>query len=374
MNSLKSKRSMRVLISGGGTGGHIFPAIAIADALKVKYKDTEILFVGAHGKMEMDRVPAAGYPIKGLWISGFQRKLTFRNLLFPVKLLWSMAQVVGIVKRFNPDVVVGVGGYASGPALKVSGFLGHKTAIQEQNSYPGATNRLLAKKAEQIFVAYPDMDKFFEKSKIVFSGNPIRLDIVKKDISTSEAKTHLGLDQNKKTILIMGGSLGARSLNEAVMHLKELWLENPHIQLFWQVGKLYYEDYIDTDVAKLPNVNVVAFIDDMAMVYAASDIVVCRAGALTISEIAVLEKPAILIPSPNVAEDHQTKNAMALVDAGAAWMVSDANLKNELEGKINYLLDNEAECKLKGEKLRLFAKPNAANEIAETLHQITLKS
>jgi UDP-N-acetylglucosamine--N-acetylmuramyl-(pentapeptide) pyrophosphoryl-undecaprenol N-acetylglucosamine transferase len=359
---------MRVIISGGGTGGHVFPAIAIADALKEIDKSIEILFVGAKGKLEMEKVPAAGYPIKGLWISGFQRRLTFKNLLFPVKLVHSLVRAYGILVGFKPDVAVGVGGYASGPLLKVANWRKVPTVLQEQNSHAGATNRLLAQKASSVCVAYPGMEKYFEKSKIILTGNPVRKEIYTKVIKTSEGNQDKG--QNKKTVLIVGGSLGARSLNEAISHSEAVWNENPHIQLVWQVGKLYLDDYKNGNVALMPNVNVVAFIEDMAKVYAEADLIVCRAGALTISELALVGKPAILIPSPNVAEDHQTKNAMALVEKNAAWMIKDAEVKEKLGAMvIEKLSDAEGIVKVK-QNLKQFAMPDAARMIAEEIIKV----
>ncbi len=361
---------MRIVISGGGTGGHVFPAIAIADALKKRDKKIEILFVGAKGKLEMQKVPAAGYPIKGLWISGFQRKLTLRNVLFPLKLVVSMFNALWILIRFKPNVAVGVGGYASGPILKSAHWLGIPTVIQEQNSYAGVTNRILAKKSRKICVAYPDMGRYFDKEKIAFTGNPVREEIVKKDIETSDAKDNLGLDRNKKTVLIVGGSLGARSLNEAIRNNKDFWAENPEVQLFWQVGKLYYEDYKNSEVARMPNVNVVAFVEDMAMAYSAADLIVCRAGALTISELAIVKKPAILVPSPNVAEDHQTKNAMALVRENAAWMCLDSEVSEKLPELLSNILFEKGKNDDISVNLEKFAKPNAAEHITEIILDI----
>jgi UDP-N-acetylglucosamine--N-acetylmuramyl-(pentapeptide) pyrophosphoryl-undecaprenol N-acetylglucosamine transferase len=363
---------MRVIISGGGTGGHVFPAIAIADALKAKDKNIEILFVGAKGKLEMEKVPAAGYPIKGLWISGFQRKLTFRNLLFPLKLVHSLFRAYGILIGFKADVAVGVGGYASGPLLKVANWLKVPTVLQEQNSHAGATNRLLAEKAKKVCVAYPGMEKYFDTNKIVITGNPIRKEINSKDIKTSEG--NLDEDQNKKTVLIVGGSLGARSLNEAINHNEEVWNENPHIQLVWQVGKLYFDDYKNSSVAQKPNVNVVAFIEDMAKAYADADLIVCRAGALTISELALVNKPAILVPSPNVAEDHQTKNAMALVTKNAAWMIKDDEVKEKIGKMVVEKLADAEGVKVLKENLKQFAMPDAARKIADEIIKVAKKA
>jgi len=356
---------MRVIISGGGTGGHVFPAIAIADAIKKQKPEAEILFVGAEGKIEMDRVPKAGYSIVGLPIRGFHRKLTFRNLMFPFKLLASMLKARKVIRDFKPDAAVGVGGYASGPVLQVASSRSIPTLVQEQNSYAGITNKLLAKKANRICVAYEGMEQFFPKEKIVFTGNPVRREIFENNITTSEAKANLGLVENKKTILIFGGSLGARALNESIAAGANLLREHSEINFIWQVGKLYYEEYKESIVAKLPNVTVLPFIEDMASAYKAADLVVCRAGALTISELSLVVKAAILVPSPNVAEDHQTKNAMALVNKGAAMMVTDDEGKEKLVKTMLELIADEKRCaELRG-NIEAFGRPDAAMEIAK---------
>ncbi len=369
MKNSKQER-MRIIISGGGTGGHVFPAIAIANAIKKEKPDVEILFVGAEGKLEMDRVPKAGYPIVGLPIRGFHRKLTLRNLIFPFKLISSMIKARKIVKDFNPDAAVGVGGYASGPTLYVASSRGVATIVQEQNSYAGVTNKLLGKKVDKICVAYDGMEKFFPSKKIVFTGNPVRREIFENDITTSGAKAKLGLVENKKTILIFGGSLGARALNESIEAGVELLRQHSEINIIWQVGKLYYEDYKNSKVAKLPNVTVLPFIEDMASAYKAADLVVCRAGALTISELSLVVKAAILVPSPNVAEDHQTKNAMALVNKGAAKMITDAEGKEKLVKTMLDLVENENEKETLRKNIRHFGKPNAAYEIAKQIIEL----
>ncbi|MDF1696346.1 MAG: undecaprenyldiphospho-muramoylpentapeptide beta-N-acetylglucosaminyltransferase [Saprospiraceae bacterium] len=355
---------MRVIISGGGTGGHVFPAIAIADAIKKEKPEAEILFVGAEGKLEMDRVPKAGYSIVGLPIRGFHRKLTLRNLLFPFKLLSSLWKASKVIHDFKPDVAVGVGGYASGPVLYMANRKNIPTLVQEQNSYAGITNKLLSKKVRKICVAYDGMEKFFPKEKITFTGNPVRREIFENDITTSEAKANLRLVENKKTILIFGGSLGARALNESIEAGAELLREHSEINFIWQVGKLYYEEYKRSIVAKLPNVTVLPFIEDMASAYRAADLVVCRAGALTISELSLVVKAAILVPSPNVAEDHQTKNAMALVKKGAALMVKDSEGKENLVKTMLNLIDDEAKCEELRKNIQHFGRPDAAREIA----------
>jgi UDP-N-acetylglucosamine--N-acetylmuramyl-(pentapeptide) pyrophosphoryl-undecaprenol N-acetylglucosamine transferase len=355
---------MRVIISGGGTGGHIFPAIAIADAFKKIDPQTEILFVGALGKMEMEKVPAAGYKIEGLEIAGMQRKLTLRNLLLPYKILKSLLKARSIVKSFKPDVAVGVGGFASGPLLQMCGWMGIPYFIQEQNSYAGVTNKILSKKANKIFVAYKGMDRFFDKAKIIMSGNPVRAQIVSVDITTEEARAKLGIDTNKKTTLVFGGSLGARTLNDAIARQVDLIKRHSDIQIIWQVGKLYYDEFSKSSVAKLPNVKVMPFIEDMGTAYKSADVVVSRAGALTISELALLGKPTILVPSPNVAEDHQTHNAMALVNEGAALMVKDSEAKDKLvPALIDLIYDSKKQDTLQSNLLQL-GQHNAAALIA----------
>lgn len=356
-----------MLVSGGGTGGHVFPAIAIADALRNKMSDVDILFVGAKGRIEMEKVPSAGYHIVGLSISGFQRKFTVRNIINIFKLVGAMFKAWSIVRKFRPDIAIGVGGYASGPVLKISEWLGVTTAIQEQNSYAGVTNRILATGASKIFVAYEGMEKFFPKNKIVLTGNPVRKDIVNKNITTEEAKAKLELDQNRKTILILGGSLGARTLNESVAGYVSALRSRSDLQVFWQVGKLYYEEFKKSEVAKLPNIIMVPFIDDMKTAYAAADVIISRAGALTISELTIVGKPSILVPSPNVAEDHQTENAKSLVRKKAALMVGDDESRKKLIPLAIELLDN---ARLQAElstNISSLAKPDAADAIAAEL-------
>lgn len=314
----------KVIISGGGTGGHIFPAIAIANALGRIAPDVEILFVGANGRMEMDRVPAAGYEIIGLDIQGIDRKSILKNLLLPFKLLRSLLKARKIIKEFKADVAVGVGGYASGPLLMMANILSLPTLIQEQNSYAGVTNKSLGKKAKKICVAYPGMEKFFPAEKLVFTGNPIRRESVDIKDKKAEALSFFGLEEGRKTILVTGGSLGARTLNKAVLaSLDRLQAEG--IQVIWQCGSTYHTDLQANLEATLPkSIVLLPFLQRMDYAYAAADLIVSRAGAGTISELCVIGKPVLLIPSPNVAEDHQTKNALALVDKGAAVMLRDA--------------------------------------------------
>lgn len=364
---------MRLLISGGGTGGHVYPAIAIANEIKSKFPKAEFLFVGAQGKLEMEKVPAAGYQIKGLWISGFQRKFDKRNLSFPFKLISSLWKSRKIINEFRPDVVVGVGGYASGPILQIATMQGIPTLIQEQNSYPGITNKILAKKVNKICVAYDGMERFFPKEKIVFTGNPVRSDLYGMKINKDEAKASFGIDNDRKTVLIFGGSLGARQINESVERAIETIKRHEEINYIWQVGKMYFDEYSCGVVAALPNVTVLPFIERMDFAYAAADAVVCRAGALTISEIALINKPAILIPSPHVAEDHQTKNAMALVQNDAAIMVRDADAVDKMIPTVLELLSNEEKQDMLVKNLKKLGRPDATKRIGEEIGKLIFK-
>lgn len=355
----------KIIISGGGTGGHVFPAIAIADAIKKIRPDAEILFVGAQGKIEMEKVPKAGYPIEGLWISGFHRKLTLRNLLFPLKLVMSLWKARSIVARFKPDAAVGVGGYASGPLLKAATSRGIPALLQEQNSFAGVTNRLLAAKAKKICVAYDKMERYFPAEKIVLTGNPVRRDLAHLQVTAAEGLKYFDLEAGKKTIFVFGGSLGARSINEAMAANAELLGRQSDIQVLWQVGSLYYETYKDCPTARLPNVRLRPFIDRMDMAYALADLVICRAGALTISELCLVGKAALLIPSPNVAEDHQTKNAKALVEQEAALLLPDRDAKELIVAQAIQLLINEPQLEKLRQNIRRLARPDAADRIAE---------
>ena len=357
---------MKVLISGGGTGGHVFPAIAIADALKEIIPGSDILFVGARGKLEMEKVPKAGYPIKGLWISGLQRSLTIRNLLFPVKVIYSVCVAFWITLKFRPDVAVGVGGYASGPVLFASAILGIPTLIQEQNSYAGLTNKLLARWAKRVCVAYEGMEKFFNPQKIVITGNPVRKDITRiHELEGRKVKAAQGFDPELPLVMVSGGSLGARTINRAIASGESRPAMLHGYNLLWQVGKLYYTEYSASKVASMKNVSTVAFIEDMTAAYSMADLVVCRAGALTIAELTLIGKPAILIPSPNVSEDHQTSNAMALVSEGAAIMVKDSEAIDQLLPIIKELLGDEEKRKKLANAAYGMAKIDAARLIAE---------
>ncbi|MGE5382450.1 MAG: undecaprenyldiphospho-muramoylpentapeptide beta-N-acetylglucosaminyltransferase [Omnitrophica WOR_2 bacterium] len=359
-----SLHSMKAIISGGGTGGHIFPAIAIADALKELVPGIEILFVGAKGRMEMEKVPAAGYPIEGLWISGLQRSLSLKNLSFPFKLIHSTINARRIIKQFKPDVVIGVGGYASGPTLRAAASMHIPTVLQEQNSYPGITNKLLASKADFICVAYTDMERFFPKEKIIITGNPVRKQLLNSKVTKPEAVNHFNLNPNKPVVLSVGGSLGARTLNESIDAGLQEFI-NAGIQLIWQTGKGYAQTAIDAVKRyNTEDIKPLAFIDKMDLAYAAADIVISRAGAIAISELCLRSKPCILVPSPNVAEDHQTKNAMSLVSSGAAIMISDASAREKLvEATINLAKDKESQQRL-SQNIYKLGYPDAAVQIA----------
>ncbi|MDR2027001.1 MAG: undecaprenyldiphospho-muramoylpentapeptide beta-N-acetylglucosaminyltransferase [Prevotellaceae bacterium] len=356
---------MKVIISGGGTGGHIFPAISIANALKETDSSTEILFAGAEGRMEMEKVPAAGYNIVGLPVAGLQRSLTFKNLALPFKLFKSLNRAAEIIKDFKPDIVVGVGGYASAPVLWKAQRMGIPTLIQEQNSYAGLTNKLLAKKADAVCVAYQGMERFFPKEKIHYAGNPVRQDLFGLDGIRDEALKFFGFDADKPVILSLGGSLGARTVNESIAgSLHEF--EKNGIQLVWQTGKHFF-----TEASKLAEgktqVKVFDFIYKMNYAYSAADIIVSRAGAGTVSELCIAGKPAILIPSPNVAEDHQTKNAMALVNKNAAIMIEDKDAKDRLTATAIELLGNKSLTGQLSDNISALAMPDAAREIANRI-------
>lgn len=357
-------RKLKFILSGGGTGGHIYPAIAIANELKSRFPDAEFLFVGAQDKMEMQKVPQSGYAIEGLWIAGLQRKLTLQNAMFPLKLVSSLLKSRQIIKKFKPDVVIGTGGFASGPLLQTANTLNIPTVIQEQNSYPGITNKLLSKKANAICVAYENLEQFFPKNKIVFTGNPVRQDILDIDSKRSEALSYFNLDENKKTLLVIGGSLGARRINQLIA--KEIdFLRNNNLQIIWQCGNLYMADY--KHFSDVENVQVVSFIDRMDLIYAAADFVISRAGASSVSELCLVGKPTIFIPSPNVAEDHQTKNAKAIVDKNGALLIKESELDEKFESVFNKLIHDENLQNSLSENMKKLAKPNATKDIVEQI-------
>ena len=362
------KRPMRVLISGGGTGGHIFPALSIADALKRRDADTEILFVGAQGRMEMEKVPAAGYEIIGLPVAGFDRKRLWRNVGVLIKLAKSLARAKKVVKDFKPDIAVGVGGYASGPVLKQAQRRGIPTVLQEQNSYAGVTNKLLAKKAAVICTAYPDMERFFPADRIVLTGNPVRAALLECALDREEAVKSLGFDPARPLLFVTGGSLGARTINDSVAASLKAF-EEAGVQLLWQTGKLYAAECAEK-AKSYANVKAMPFIADMATAYRAADLVVARAGAGTISELELLGKPAILIPSPNVAEDHQRKNAEALSSRGAAVMIADAEAVEKLAPEVTALIGDKAKLASLSAAAKSLAKEGSADAIAETICSI----
>ena len=363
------KKNHRIIISGGGTGGHIFPALSIADAIKSKRPDAEILFVGADNRMEMQRVPEAGYRIVGLPIMGFDRKNLLRNIKVLWQLLKSQRMAKKIIKDFAPQVAVGVGGYASGPTLKMAAKMDIPTVIQEQNSYAGVTNKLLAKRAKMICVAYEGMEKFFPAEKLKLTGNPVRMNLMARKSNREECAAAMGLDPAKKTILLVGGSLGARSMNESMINSLQQIADNPDVQFVWQTGKYYYNEIVARvkDAGKPDNLTITDFVSDMASALGVADLVISRAGAGSISEFALLGKAVILVPSPNVAEDHQTKNAMALVKNDAAIFVSDSDAKEKLVATALATVGDEKKLAALAENIGKMAKPKAAEEIAEAV-------
>ncbi len=365
---MKNLEHIKVIISGGGTGGHIYPAIAIANEITFRYPKAEILFVGALGRMEMEKVPKAGYKIVGLPIAGIQRNLSFKNLLLPFKLVKSLLMARKIIKEFKADVAIGVGGYASGPLLWMANSLKVPTLIQEQNSFAGITNKILAKKVTSICVAYEGMENYFPKSKIVVTGNPVRQDILNLANKKEHAASVFGLDLNKKTILVIGGSLGARTINESILEgISSIDLDK--YNLLWQTGKWFVEQ-AKSKTKGTKNVFVSDFIYQMDLVYAIADVVISRAGALSVSELALAAKPTIFVPSPNVSEDHQTKNAMALVEENAAMIVRDIEAKDKLVLSLNSLLANEDLQKQLVTNIQKFAKPNASQEIVDQVEKL----
>ena len=372
---MELKEPLRVIVSGGGTGGHIFPAVSIANAIKAEYPDAEILFVGAEGRMEMQRVPAAGYKIIGLPIAGFDRKNLLKNVVVLYKIAKSQWKARKIIKEFRPHVVVGVGGYASGPTLKTAGQMGIPTLIQEQNSYAGVTNKLLAKSAKKICVAYDGMERFFPAEKIIKTGNPVRQNLLDAKVTKTEATESFGLDPKKRTVLVIGGSLGARTVNESILQHIEDIRGTKDVQFIWQTGK-YYSEEIHIALAKedpVQNMKVTDFISNMDNANAAADLVISRAGASSISELCLLKKPCILVPSPNVAEDHQTKNALALSTKGAAIFVKDSDARNELIPLALKTVVDDAQLASLSENVGKLAYHDSAKKIADEVVKLAVE-
>jgi UDP-N-acetylglucosamine--N-acetylmuramyl-(pentapeptide) pyrophosphoryl-undecaprenol N-acetylglucosamine transferase len=360
------KPSVNILLSGGGTGGHIYPAVAIANELKARHPEAEFLFVGANGRMEMEKIPQLGYKIEGLNISGIQRSMTLKNLSFPFKLLQSLYRAGKILRKFRPNVVIGTGGYASGPTLYMASLKNIPSLIQEQNSYPGITNKLLAKKAEKICVAYDGLEKYFPKEKMIKTGNPVRQDLLDIESKRAEGLAHFGLDPQKTTIAVIGGSLGAKRINETIaLHLETLL--DKGLQVLWQTGKLYIDRF--EALGKKEGVVMRAFIQRMDLFYAASDVLISRAGAGTISELCIVGKPVLFIPSPNVAEDHQTKNALSVVNEDAALMIKESELESFEEVLLRIVGDPEKRKEL-SENIKKLALPDATRKIADEVEKI----
>jgi UDP-N-acetylglucosamine--N-acetylmuramyl-(pentapeptide) pyrophosphoryl-undecaprenol N-acetylglucosamine transferase len=357
----------KIIVSGGGTGGHIYPAIAIADELKSRFPDAEFLFVGASDRMEMEKVPQAGYEIEGLWISGIQRKLTLRNLAFPFKLISSLLKSRKILNTFQPDVAIGTGGFASGPLLKSAISKGIPSLIQEQNSYPGITNKLLSSQVDKICVAYEGLEAFFPKEKIILTGNPIRQDLLNIAHKHIEGKDAFTLIHSKHTLLVLGGSLGARRVNQLIEEKLE-YFESQNIQVIWQCGKLYYQQYKQYNA--LENIQVHAFLNNMDMAYAAADIIISRAGASSVSELCVVGKPVVFIPSPNVAEDHQTKNARAISDKNAAILIRESDLDDQFEVEFDALMSSVEKRLELSKNIKQLALVNATKDIADQVEKL----
>ena len=371
METTQKSKSPRLIVSGGGTGGHIFPAIAIADAFKRRHPDAEILFVGAKGRMEMERVPKAGYPIEGLWISGFKRKLSIDNLSFPFKLISSLCKAKRILKKFKPDLVVGVGGFASGPTMRKAASLGIPVVIQEQNSFPGVTNKIMAPKAAKICVAYDNMERWFTKDKVVFTGNPLRNNMVSIEGKHDEGAQFFGLDPQKPIILLVGGSQGALGINKGIS-AKLAMFKDVDYQMIWQTGKLYIEQ-AQNEIKALgleDKVKPTVFIDRMDLAYACADVVISRAGAMSISELSLVKKAVVFVPLPTAAEDHQTKNAQSLADKDAAIVVKNSETPEKLIPTVFELLNDKEKICAMQENIAKFARPNAAEDIVNELDKI----
>ena len=367
---MKNSTPYRLIISGGGTGGHIFPAIAIANAFRERHPDSHILFVGARGRMEMTRVPEAGYEIIGLWISGIQRRFTLSNLLFPVKLVVSYVRALVIVRRFKPHVVVGTGGFASGPMMIAATRSKVPAVIQEQNSFAGLANKKVASKVSKVCVAYEGMEKYFPAAKIVLTGNPVRKDILDAKEKTEKGKIHFGFEDSHRTLLIIGGSLGARTINESILAGIDKLID-AGVQVIWQTGKAYYVT-VHGQLAKYDNrkLRVYDFLKEMDLAYAAADVVISRSGALAVSELCIANRPCILVPSPNVAEDHQTKNALALVEKDAAVMIADKDARVRLVDEALKLLFDDQRTKKLSENISALARPRATEDIVNEIEKL----
>lgn len=367
---MSTKQPYRLIITGGGTGGHIFPALAIANEFKSRHANADILFVGAEGRMEMTRVPEAGYKIVGLWISGLQRKITFSNLMFPFKLISSYFKARKIINRFKPHMVIGTGGYASGPILLASTRNNIPSLIQEQNSYAGLTNKQVGNRVQRVCVAYAGMEKYFPKDKIILTGNPVRKDILDLESKKESAINHFGFTDKEKTLLILGGSLGARTINESVLEGIDKLID-AQVQVIWQTGKAYFESVkAQVQDKDLRRIRIYDFLRQMDMAYAVSDVVISRAGALAISELCLTKRPCILVPSPNVAEDHQTKNALTLVHAEAARMIKDAEAKTKLIDESLKLIYDEQQCEALRQNIAKLGKPKATEEIVNEIEKL----
>ncbi|RRO14999.1 undecaprenyldiphospho-muramoylpentapeptide beta-N-acetylglucosaminyltransferase [Flavobacteriaceae bacterium 14752] len=363
-------KSWKIIISGGGTGGHIYPAIAIAQEIKKRQPNADILFVGAKDRMEMQKVPKAGFKIIGLWISGLQRKLTLSNLIFPVKLLLSMIKARQIIKKHHPDIVIGTGGFASAPLLKMANMMNYPTLIQEQNSYAGVTNKWVAKQANAICVAYDNMERYFPKDKITWTGNPVRQDLIDNKLTKKEALSEFNLNPDKQTLLVIGGSLGASVPNKTISkHLKII--EQLNCNLLWQCGAFYFEDY--KNLAS-ENIKILKYIENMQAAYAAADIIISRAGAGAVSELSLVGKPVIFIPSPNVAENHQFKNAQSVTNHQAAICIEEHELDQKFEKTLKNLIQNEAQRELLSKNIKTLAKPNATKDIVDIVEKIISKA
>lgn len=367
---MKERRPYRMIISGGGTGGHIYPAVAIADEFKSRYPNAEVLFIGASDRMEMDRVPKAGYQIEGLWVSGIQRRLTLKNLLFPIKLLWSLYKANRIISRFKPDIVVGTGGYASGPTVMIANRKKIPVLLQEQNSFPGLTNRQFGGKAKKICVAYEGMEKYFRQDQLVFTGNPVRQDIDGSGKKRNEGRKYFGLKEDSKVLLVLGGSLGARTINNSMLKaIDEVAGED--LEVIWQTGKFYFDEMKSkSSKQNEQGVHITKFIDRMDLAYDCADLAVSRAGALSVSELCLAGLPVIFVPSPNVAEDHQRKNALSLVEKNAARMVEDIEAEEKLGEAILDLVGNHEEMNRLAENIKALARPHATREIVDELETL----